>query len=310
MTIISQTTPTPKGKIQEALKQVCPKQRFVIKRIEKGECNEVYIASSKDSKYVIRIDHDNTGRFLCESLIFDLCRAHGIPTPKVLFITDIPFKVCTRTLCIEDYLSGTPLDELPLSKVGKKNILYDAGTMLSRIHSVPINGWGLINHHGQARYKQVQDYVYHEVFEEYDLSSLRKKIGITQKELDSAYKALEIWFSQYKRNDTFLLHNDFHPRHVMVDNEKITGIIDMEWAEGGDPLKDIARWEYFEPDELTESLIQGYRATPFSEEERATITHWKIVIALWHLGYFLEQENPGGLQHTKKQLKLAMNSIT
>jgi aminoglycoside phosphotransferase (APT) family kinase protein len=44
-----------------------------------------------------------------------------------------------------------------------------------------------------------------------------------------------------------LLHYDLSPDHIFVDSDdRITGIIDWGAVQGGDPVRDLVRWNYWD----------------------------------------------------------------
>jgi aminoglycoside phosphotransferase (APT) family kinase protein len=56
-----------------------------------------------------------------------------------------------------------------------------------------------------------------------------------------------------------LVHGDFGPKHIFVDHEQITGIIDWGEARSDDPVEDFAWWNFWHRGAAPLAwLIEGY----------------------------------------------------
>ena len=84
-----------------------------------------------------------------------------------------------------------------------------------------------------------------------------------------------------------LCHNDFHARNVLATNKsgtlRLSGIVDFEGAQAADPLMDLAKTLYCDPDvddTKRAALLDGYGIPGRN--------HWRQIIDLYYLYYILE----------------------
>jgi len=84
-----------------------------------------------------------------------------------------------------------------------------------------------------------------------------------------------------------LCHNDFHARNVLVSNRsetlRLSGVLDFEGAQAADPLMDLAKTLYCDPDvddSKRVALLEGY-GEPGRED-------WRETVELYYLYYILE----------------------
>jgi aminoglycoside phosphotransferase (APT) family kinase protein len=62
-----------------------------------------------------------------------------------------------------------------------------------------------------------------------------------------------------------LVHGDFRPTNIMVDNQRLTGIVDWEFAMAGHPLSDVAQFFRYGEDfgeRERRTFERGYRSIP------------------------------------------------
>jgi aminoglycoside phosphotransferase (APT) family kinase protein len=64
-----------------------------------------------------------------------------------------------------------------------------------------------------------------------------------------------------------LLHNDFTLGHIYTADGKVTGIIDFGNAQGGDPVEELARWDYRAKAPLA-WLTEGYQGSDSLDFDR------------------------------------------
>lgn len=62
-----------------------------------------------------------------------------------------------------------------------------------------------------------------------------------------------------------LVHGDFRPTNIIVDNQRLTGIVDWEFAMAGHPLSDVAQFFRYDEDfgeRERRTFERGYRSVP------------------------------------------------
>lgn len=218
-------------------------------RIVAGEVNEVYLVTLTDQQQVIlRIGH-NEKDFQAETWAIEQARKQGVPTATILAIGTIPTETKQLSYSIQTPLSGTSLDILLWSEriapARAQQLTVQAGALLAKIHAVSTTGYGQIDHLGNGAYPSLADWTTAHLAKEQEYQELFARHGLDtatlEKSLTILHDAPNILHATPQ-----LLHMDYGPKHIFVDNDDcITGIIDFEGANSGDPVLDFASWDYW-----------------------------------------------------------------
>jgi aminoglycoside phosphotransferase (APT) family kinase protein len=111
-----------------------------------------------------------------------------------------------------------------------------AGALLAAIHEVRTRGFGALEAGGSA---PLPDWA----------AFLAERFGPVPvealPEVTRALAALATHDPLLRATDPRLLHFDFEPSHLLVDERtgEITGVIDLEEAKSGDPAYEFAQWD-------------------------------------------------------------------
>lgn len=140
---------------------------------------------------------------------YNLIKQQNIASPKIINTDETKRKI-TMSKCKGDCL---------LSKIGSfdyeklKKILYDIGILLAKIHkSNKTNNF--VNYHSKEYYENVKKEV-----------SLLK---ISANKTNEFFANLYTISNDIDEQDIVFTHGDFHFGNIMLDDNKITGIIDWE----------------------------------------------------------------------------------
>lgn len=281
-------------------------------RIIEGEANEVYdITLSNNSRVIARISPKSEGRFLQEQIAIEKCRNADVPVPKIFYVGILP-DTDNKQIILEEKLEGDSLSSIKksLSEDELKRIAVKSGEILAKIHSISIEKYGWLDKNGNGTYENQTDYILLKTEKKKDLYlSIAKKITLNPKTILGSLYILRKYLDLYKNAKSVLLHNDYGPKHIFVKDNIITGIIDFENAGGGDPLMDIARYDYFYSQKIpTELLIEGYTDKSIFDDTFLIKIHlYRIWKGLGLLDYYNKTENTGGLNHVKKMFDIDMN---
>jgi aminoglycoside phosphotransferase (APT) family kinase protein len=223
-----------------------------ITRINKGQSNEVYFIDLKNGSFVLRIVKGlDYNIFAIERWAMQEVSRRGVPVAAILVQDSVVDRDEVIYYQIQEKLAGEPMDDLlAQGKIGRERsarLTEQAGELLAAIHSVPISGWGRIIRPDHGTYE-----------------SFEKRIHALQEDLEKFDKALtqfsslgvprfeEVWqelryLKSFALSKPVLLHYDLSPDHIFVDsNDRITGIIDWGAVQGGDPVRDLVRWNYWD----------------------------------------------------------------
>ncbi len=281
---------------------------FVSKeRIIKGEANEVYsVTTSSGEEVILRICHNDSLGFEDEKWAIEASEKAGVPVPKVLLTENVALadkKIC---ISIESKLPGIPLNELRqnLSEEEKKDLGRQAGEILSKINSVKMDGFGRIKKDGKWNYGSIQEVLLRKYLSKDKILAIAKEIDFDTEIIEKAFAILEEGAKKFPVIQPRLIHNDFAPKHLLIENNKIVGVLDFETAEGGDPVREFARWEFFSTNSFpTQYLIDGYAdKTLFTDDFENRMHLWMVYLGILHITYYHREKNQSGLTMAKESL--------
>ena len=303
---------TPDDIIEDAIKTIVGSSLVSKTRITKGEANEVYSGKTTDGQeIIIRISHENFAKFEREKWAIEQCIKAEVPVPKVIGIKDYGQKGNHLNFCIETPLEGKPLDEIPeLREPNKKSLLDDimkqAGEVLSKIHSVKTDGYGEFDRDGHSDVTSIKDFFLGNFYLSIDnMLEVAKKADLESEVMRKAVGLLNNGASDYALESSQLTHGDWSPKHIFIKDNRISGIIDFECAEGSDPVKDFAYWEYFSDDPHNLDFMKaGYANKKVFDQTFYNRLHlWRLYIGVTTLGYYVEENHTSGIRHSKEKLK-------
>lgn len=275
------------------------------KRIIGGEANEVWdMAFSDNRKLIIRISRDAEKHFEQEQWAIAHCVALDVPVPKILLIKHLSTPDRPLDICIQEKLDGdvltqgaNDLKKIPQSRL--EAITKQLGEFLSKIHSIPVEGFGYLDGNGQGgaptTWASLGD-------QEEQYLDLARKTGFDQGAMKAILTVLKE--KEYPIVQLSCVHNDFRARHVMVHEDRITGIIDWGEVAGGDPMSDFAKWDYKDVERIPlEWLKAGYQNKALLAdyfEER--LYHRRLEFGLCIFWWYNYQGFPAGVEEAKTKL--------
>jgi aminoglycoside phosphotransferase (APT) family kinase protein len=108
-----------------------------------------------------------------------------------------------------------------------------------------------------------------------------------------------------------LLHTDFSPKHILVNGDHITGLIDFENCKGGDNSFDFAWWDYFYRNQNhLKWLREGYQELgELGENFDLRLQLMKVYFGLMFLEWYGEQKNPA-ISHVKETFRVDIEALT
>lgn len=296
--------------IHEVIMKATGQELVDLKRLILGEVNEVYDVELDNGKNVIlRISHHEWASFGKEKWAMEHSKAEGVPIPEVLFVEDFYRDGKFRSVCVLEKLKGSSL--MLQIKVGNidrselRNILNEAGKYLSMIHRVKTTGFGSIDANGKGEYNSWSEYVLHRTYNSdkyFEIAEVRDiERGQIKRNLDILSRHRK-FFDEIK---VWLLHGDFGFEHIFVGGTEITGIIDFGNGKSGDPVLDLAWWDFFHRDDKQplEWIKEGYLDKGTLDKDFGLrMNLYKLVLSLDLLDYYHEGNFGEGVEVAKSNL--------
>lgn len=251
-TWVMETTPRPV--IDSAVRSVYGREVERLVRLTSGGLHETYrVDVCNDVPVIIRIARQPVPWFTDERHVMAKAREVGVPTPDVLGIGQVVHDGELLSFSILQLLPGRSLDELagqlPASDV--ERFVMDGGELLARVHGVlPDRG------------------IPHEL-EGPDEGFVADAVRVAHQSLGPAAATVVGRGADLLRDEVMtrpaprlsLAHGDLLPKHLLIDDGAIVGVIDWEFAGPASPAFDIARWEVSAGDGLenrSDLLRRGY----------------------------------------------------
>src|SRR5919201_4264392 len=227
---------TPRPLIDSVVRSVCGREVERVVRLTAGGMNETYrVELPNDVAVVVRIARQPVPWFTDEEHVMAQARGVGVPTAEVLGVEQVDHDGELLSFSIQRLVPGRSLDELAgeLSAVDLEGLVMDGGELLARVHSVvPDRG---IRHELQPP----------------DERSLARGARIVEQTLGPSAASVVERGAEFLRRELAarpapslaLAHSDWLPKHLLIDDGTIVGVIDWERAGPASPAFDLARWE-------------------------------------------------------------------
>jgi aminoglycoside phosphotransferase (APT) family kinase protein len=254
-------------------------------RIIAGEVSEVYDIELSNNKHVIlRISRERKPYYFQEKWALKKLKSVGVPVPEILFIKYLHVNNQDLSMCLMNKVEGEPLERGAvdfnlLSTEEKKVYIFQAGKLLSKIHSIKTEGFGWITGEGVAQYK-TPDKLIDGFFEKMPhMFEIAQKESLDNKVIEKAFRVADDFRELYSKSSPHLNHGDYSHKHFMVKNEKIVSIIDWGSIRSDTPIYDFVNWDYWFSHYIpTEWLKDGYEDKTIFNSDFETILHTIRVI--------------------------------
>jgi aminoglycoside phosphotransferase (APT) family kinase protein len=303
---------TPFEVIDEAIHKATGSRIANKDRIIKGESNEVHSIETKDGQEVIiRIGHSDWAKesFEREKWALEECAKVGVPVPTVLYMETTELDGKPLSISIENKIAGTPLNEIedisePENKARLEELIQKSGQILTKIHSIKTTWFDDLDANGIGEKTTPAETLSGDWVQPDNIMKVAERTNLDSKVALRALEILENERVKYQIDTPSLVHSDYAPKHIMIDGNEITGIIDFENAKSGDPVRDLAYWDFFQTSDFPfEALKAGYEnKTIFDSDFERKVAMWKIFFGLNNLSYYDTEKNQGGIVHCKKSL--------
>ena len=284
---------TPREVINQFVIETVEAKPIEYTRIMAGEANEVYsVRLDNNTDIIVRISRDGDRTFTKEKWAMQQCEKIGVPVAKLYGIKKLDLKQDVIELCSMEKLAGVPLRQLQrennVSEEKTHEILKIVGKMLRRIHTIPTHGFGNINGRGEGKALTFARWVLKRTKHSENHGKTAKKHGIEEKSIIFILGELNKHEDLFTTISPHLVHGDVGTDHILVDGEKVTGIIDWGGAKSADAAYDFA-WVHFfhEKKSAYNSLLEGYQTEQSVDENFNLRMHLcKLALILDQLYYY------------------------
>ena len=235
---------TPRGLLASYVQKAVGSQPEHIVRIIKGNDHEVYdVTTTHGTHVIVRIAREAEHRLEAEKWALDAARTQGVPTPQVYLLEPAEHDGASLMICIEEKIPGKSLDELIDAGEDVSTIIPQLGKVLGRIHGVKTEGFGYLQPNGKAWDIPWRKIMLDLLDKKEELLAMGHKESVPEDTIEAGLDILAKHTELYECDAPVLNHGDFIPAHILVEDNRITGVIDMQQCSGNHPIFDFATWE-------------------------------------------------------------------
>lgn len=306
---------TPEEIARNVVKEGVGKEPISKRKIVAGEVNEVYeITLSDSSKVILRISPNGSPDFKQEEWAMKKAEELGVPVPKILLIKYLTMRNKEYGFCLMKKINGELLergkiDFNKLSRDQQQRYLNQAGEILSKIHSIPMIGFGRIVGKGKSRYKNTSQ-LFANWLDKRDLYEKTAREAVLDLSIvKTAFKLGEDFKEKLLQIQPHLNHGDYFPKHLMVKGGKIIGILDWADIRSDSSVYDFANWDFWVGKHFpTKWLKEGYTNKSLFDDDFEAILHFvKITIGLEVFEWYHKQKYKERVEKTKAKLAQDIN---
>jgi len=228
-------------------------------KIINGYSNQVYRGKLKNEIIFIRINKDHN-IFDVELIGYKTFEKQGIPVPKIIEYKLNPKSIEYPTMIMSS-AKGISLAKATISEE-QNNIIYEnIGKLLKKINETKLEGFGPLLVKNQELVGNFS------TWKEYCESEQSHNIKHLNFSKDNNYittlefiKITEIYneIKELNIEKASLLHTDIHAEHIFIEEDKISGVIDLGRLRAGDPRYDIAYSLIFQNSREQKCFKKGY----------------------------------------------------
>jgi aminoglycoside phosphotransferase (APT) family kinase protein len=211
----------------------------------------VFVVKSDQGDFVLRIpikDRYAKQKIESHAFAFSHWRKVGVPVPKTIKKGE--------WWLLEEKVKGEDWEDSKLSKEDDRRLAFELGKIAKKMHSVKVKGFGEISN-GRGKYVRLDEDIIEDFYG--NIKEIRKKKLVSKKLIDK-------WIEYFESNKGYLdevkggrlIHCDLTDDNIMVENGKISGIIDGGDVMSGDPYYELGIIYQKYSDSLVKEFFRGY----------------------------------------------------
>jgi aminoglycoside phosphotransferase (APT) family kinase protein len=306
---------TPAAVIFELVKRATGQDAVHREKIVRGYDNEVYtIQTRQNQNFIVRISRFGNTGFRQEAWAMEKCRAVGVPVPEIALIDTIEIDGQQVEMMLQRKLPGTSLAEIRLKLTPDefRQILQQAGAILSKIHSIKVDGFYKMNADGIWDFPDWKAITASARRNRRNEKPFILQAGFCEAEFDMMMHIMEYKKFDVEHRQPVLCHADFLLEHIFVDERlTISGIIDFGEFQGGLPIHDFAIFSFEHPEINLDWLKAGYADQALFDEYFTTrLLVYKLGLQIGYLTYYVQTGNTPEILFTANGLRDILENLS
>ncbi len=295
----------------EKVKKDLNEDNLTLNPIEKGVMSKVFLVKTSKNEYILRSDTADQSRYPLEAWAMGKVREIGVPTPKALVTDTINISDSEKiNYMIQEKLLGSALsDDFPSNIT---HVLEQTGEKLRLIHSLKLDRYGHLTPEKIGVVRSWPEFMFYH-FKSSNSDYLEKVDFLTSRELDKATYLINERISSFNLKQGYMLHVDLSLDHIFHINGQLEGLIDFQNVGSGDPIYDIATFEFYSetkyPDKNYSSpLISGY-GLKVDNTVKDALTFYKLCLAIWKVTGRIKAERKDTVPRVQALIKQYINEL-
>jgi len=239
--------------------------------------NYIVETNQAQKKYILKIFFSTEQSYKKEiKLLTKLKENQTIPVNKVYKISSNEI-IQNREYAIYEYIEGKTIGQaISEGYVLEEILVRDVAKYLAKIHSYKFNKTGFLDENLNIREELPPLISWYENFMG-DRAQKRLGNNIIEK-INSIVKKNKKILAQLDE-DIRLVHGDFQGTNILVKDNRLSGILDWEFAMAGHPLADIGQFFRYE-EYFNKNLIQEFESEYNKNSSYKLIDDWYKVSKL------------------------------
>lgn len=247
-----------------------------------GETSQAFFFEAEEGSRVLRVSKLSEDGFRKDQLAYRF-NSPTVPVPEVFEVGTLDNGL---SFAVSERAKGKTLDKLDADEV--KALMPSLIETVEAIHAIsPIGeGFGSWNLQGQGRSKSWREELLEHQLGNDDEETREAEFydGALHERLRDEVRPMIDNCPEERR----MVHADFGFNNALADGTKMTGVIDWEHAEYGDPIRDIAWLDFWgEKHGFADAFRDYYReqgTLPDDFDQR--LVCYKLLIGVGSLGFF------------------------
>ena len=279
----------------EAVRALVGAESIQVEAAGVGASNAVfYVATASGHDLVARAARRPLARFEMERLVMGWASAQGVPVPTVYNLTTIR----DIAVMVTDRLPGHRLadDDSP----GYGRLAEQCGEILAVVHSIPTHRFGNLAADGTGMRATLDGWFLD------DLAPVVERASSVcdrraRQTLDRIVARLERSRATLKDLPPQLAHGDFSPMNVLVQDGRVSGVVDWESAKSGPAALDFGWWDWFSTRHSTpfavDEMLPGYCRRRDVDMDALTEQRQlvRLRITVGHVAWAADRDDPASI---------------
>jgi aminoglycoside phosphotransferase (APT) family kinase protein len=226
------------------------------------------IETSKLKKYILKIFFSTEQNYKKEIKLLKMLREDGIKSVPKIYRVSKDRIIDNREYAIYEYMEGKTIGQaVSEGYEPQEEFVRDVAKNLAKIHSYKFSEIGFLDQDLKLQKELPQLVLWYEMFMGINA---KRRLGkdIVNKIHQIVKDNEKVLFELDK--DVRLVHGDFQGTNILVKDNKLSGILDWEFAMAGHPLADIGQFFRYE-EYFNKKLIEVF------EDEYSKSSDYKLM---------------------------------